>query len=204
MGTTSITLDGVSHAFLEGHWLFRSISFTFRANEVYGLTGPSGSGKSSLLGILAGWISPSEGSIRRSLTGATSWVLQNPHGVPGRTVLDHVTLPLLASGMTRAEADEQGLIELKKFGLATIASRSFSDLSGGEAQRLMLARGLARKPALLLVDEPTAQLDHAMGQTVNRHLRELRSPSTIVVVATHDDQTMASCSAVLDLREFAP
>lgn len=200
-------LEGVGHRFEGADRLFGGLSMTLEPGRVYALTGPSGSGKSTLLSILAGWMSPSEGSVSRDATtrhasGRVSWVFQNPHGVAGRTALDHVALPFLARGLRRAEAEPRARELLGRFMLAGLEGREFRTLSGGEAQRLMLARGIASSPDLLLVDEPTAQLDRKTAESVNDSLVGLRSAGTIVVIATHDPSTRDRCTDRIDLEEF--
>ncbi|WP_206736494.1 ATP-binding cassette domain-containing protein [Agromyces atrinae] len=180
------------------------MDFTFREGAVYALTGPSGSGKSTLLGILAGWIAPTEGSVVTRRDRSATWVFQNPHGVPGRSALDHVALPRLARGAAPDVADEEARHLLDRFALGHVASREFRALSGGEAQRLMLARAIASDPEILLIDEPTAQLDPTTGDTVNAVIGELSRDDTVVIVATHDTRTRDACSAVLDLGRFSP
>jgi lipoprotein-releasing system ATP-binding protein len=197
-----VTLSRVGHRFGCGSWLFRGLTCELLPGKSYALTGPSGSGKSTLLSLLAGWEQPAEGEISRDGGGRIGWVFQNPYGVPRRTARDHVSLPLLAQGLTTDEADLQATDFLVRFGLERVADREFRSLSGGEAQRLMLARGIATKPALLLVDEPTAQLDLTTGEEVNRTLRELVTPETTVVVATHDEHTQNACTDHIDLRNF--
>ena len=88
------------------------------------------------------------------------------------------------------------------FGLDHLAAKQFRDLSGGEAQRLMLARAVASHAGLLLVDEPTAQLDLATAASVNRTLHGLSISGAIVVVATHDPRTRDACTDIIDLRDY--
>jgi lipoprotein-releasing system ATP-binding protein len=198
-----VTLRGLGHRFSsDDPWLFRHLDHELGRGEVHAVTGPSGSGKSTLLGLIAGWGRPAEGSIIREAEGRVSWVFQNPHGVARRTALDHVMLPLLASGATFHDAEREARDLVARFGLRTAAGRPFMALSGGEAQRLMLARGLASQPALLLVDEPTAQLDPHTADSVNRAIAAAASASTIVVVATHDRRTRDACTHHLDLQDF--
>lgn len=83
---------------------------------------------------------------------------------------------------------------LDTFGLRSVAARPFGELSGGEAQRLMLARGLAAAPGLFLVDEPTAQLDRETASAVNAAIGAIAANATIVVVATHDPETRDACT----------
>lgn len=170
--------------------------------NVYGLVGPSGSGKSTLLSILAGWVSSAEGRIDRQNVTQVGWVFQNPHGVPRRTAIDHVALPFLGRGESPDKADHHARQLLERFGLEHVAESRFKSLSGGEAQRLMLARGIAAMPSLLLIDEPTAQLDPQTANTVNEAIAECATANVIVVVATHDPRTRDSCTNVLDLANF--
>lgn len=192
-------LDGVSHRFAERDTLFRPVSLTLRPGTTYALTGPSGAGKSTLLNIIAGWLHPSEGTVTRTAIHTVGWVFQNPHGVPRRSALDHVALPLLADGLRRAEAETRANETLNRFGLSGVADRPFKALSGGEAQRLMLARALAIAPSLLLVDEPTAQLDARTAERVNDALTHVATGGSIVVIATHDEKTRDSCDEQIAL-----
>ncbi|MDO5094552.1 MAG: ATP-binding cassette domain-containing protein [Propionibacteriaceae bacterium] len=197
-----VTLRGVGHRFKQGPWLFRGLETALRPGQIYAVTGPSGSGKSTLLSLLAGWEEPVKGTIVREEITRIGWVFQNPHGAPHRSAADHVAFPLLAAGATLQQADAQALRLLSDFGLKHVAQRPFSSLSGGEAQRLMLARGIAARPHLFLVDEPTAQLDLSTGQEVNRRINRLATESTIVVVATHDERTVQACTSRIDLRDY--
>lgn len=189
-----LALHGVGHRFAGGNQLFSDLTLALEPDRLYALTGPSGAGKSTLLSMLAGWLQPTEGSIEREPGMRVAWVLQSPHGVAGRTALDHVALPFLARGLERRDAETDARALLVRFALADRADRAFGTLSGGEAQRLMLARGIASRPDLLLVDEPTAQLDRRTAEGVNETIGSLRSPATIVVIATHDASTRERCS----------
>lgn len=195
----SVRLRDVGHSFPGAPMLYKGLNYELCQGEVVGLVGPSGSGKSTLLSILAGWMSPTHGSVVRTDIAHTSWVFQNPYGVPGRSALDHVVLPILARGVPRDRAEVRARQIMRSFELDGSADRSFKRLSGGEAQRLMLARAIATESDLLLVDEPTAQLDLATAATVNSVLRGLAQNGAIVVVATHDIGTRAACMRVIDL-----
>lgn len=198
-----VVLDGLGHRFPGQPFLFRGLSATLLPDRVYALVGPSGSGKSTLLSLLAGWSDPTEGRVHRQEVTRVGWVFQNPHGVARRTALDHVVLPLLVQGLPRRRAETDAREMLAGFGLAEVAEREFATLSGGEAQRLMLARGIAARPELFLVDEPTAQLDARTAAQVSRTLGGLARSGTVVVVATHDAQTRAACTDTLDLAALA-
>ncbi|MDR2930213.1 MAG: ATP-binding cassette domain-containing protein [Propionibacteriaceae bacterium] len=200
VGPTVEAID-LGHEFVAGHRLFDHRSFILRTNALYAVTGPSGSGKSTLLSILAGWLTPTLGRVIRRGVDPVRWVFQNPHGVPRRSTLDHVAVGFIAQGYRRAEADRAARDLLERFSLGQAADSPFAALSGGEAQRVMLARGLASNPGLLLVDEPTAQLDRSAADEVNRTLVSLIGSNIIVVVATHDLQTRQACTHVIDLAE---
>lgn len=199
-----VLLRDVGHSFdrTGEDMLFRHLTMTLHPKHVYALTGPSGSGKSTLLSIIAGWVTPVTGTVERIGCGRVCWVLQNPHGVARRSALDHVALPFIARGERRHDAETHAMELLDAFGLTTLARKPFRDLSGGEAQRLMLARGVASHAGLLLVDEPTAQLDLNTAATVNEHLHNLSMSGAIVVVATHDPRTRDACTDLIDLRDW--
>jgi putative ABC transport system ATP-binding protein len=195
--------SGLGHEFPGTARLFNDLDFTFNQGDLVAVTGPSGSGKSTLLSLLAGWETPVAGDVVWEDIKSIGWVFQNPYGLPRRTALDHVVLPLLVKGVGRRAAEGLALEVLDRFGLAALARRKFGALSGGEAQRLMLARAVAKAPSLLLVDEPTAQLDPIAAATVNTVLGQLATAEAIVVVATHDPDTRDACPIQLDLRSHA-
>jgi ABC-type lipoprotein export system ATPase subunit len=197
-----VELARVGHAYVSGTWLFRGLDYTFIPGRSYALRGASGAGKSTLMAILAGWISPTEGEIVERDVVRKSWVFQSPHGTPRRTAVDHVAYPMIAAGRPPEDADADARGLLQRFALGHVAERQFRHLSGGEAQRLMLARATATEPDLLLVDEPTAQLDRATAQVVNGVIANVVSPSTIVVVATHDQGTWEACDVQIELESF--
>lgn len=198
----SVMLEAVGHGWSDGTRLFHGVSWTFEPGSLTALVGPSGSGKSTLLSVIAGMLRPREGHVDRAGAERALWVFQNPHGVARRRALDHVALPLIARGLGRREADVRAMSVLDRFGLADRADALFGELSGGEAQRLMLARGFAAAPDLMLIDEPTAQLDRATASEVNASIAALAASGTVVVVATHDEGTRDACTAVLDLAAF--
>lgn len=198
-----VVAQRLGHGFGPSPLLFSELDFALLPNEVYALIGPSGSGKSTLLSILAGWLEPAEGLVRRDEISSVAWVFQNPLGVAGRTAVDHVALPLLARGHRHDSARGEARELLARVGLADVASSLFKNLSGGEAQRLMLARGLASRPDLLLVDEPTAQLDLVTARAVNESIAAIAGQGSIVVVATHDPATRDACTDVIELSRSA-
>lgn len=190
-----------------GHWfdiaapLFSDLNFRIQAGELVALMGPSGSGKSTLLSVLSGWLHPEEGYVSRSGIAETQWVFQSPHGPAGRTALDVAAFPALARGAARTAANATAQDALELVGLTHRAQAPFRTLSGGEAQRLMLARAVTAKPDLLLVDEPTAQLDPHSADSVVAALARLAAESRIVIIATHDTRVQERCQRTIDLAD---
>lgn len=168
-----VAVEGLAHRFEGTDLLFENLSFVAEPGVTIAICGPSGCGKSTLLSILAGWEQPYAGTVTREDVDRVGWVFQNPYGVAERTALDHVVFPLLAKGMSRREAEPKALEAMELFDLAYAADRRFCDLSGGEAQRLMLARAVCSRPSMLLVDEPTAQLDTRTSHSVSHVLGNL-------------------------------
>ena len=199
-----VVVEGLAHRFPGTDLLFEHLDFVAEPGSTIAVCGPSGCGKSTLLSILAGWEKPYAGTVTREGVNRVGWVFQNPYGVAERTALDHVVFPLLAKGMRRKEAEPKALEAMGLFDLEYAADRRFSDLSGGEAQRLMLARAVCSKPDMLLVDEPTAQLDTRTAHSVSHVLNNLSGQGMIVLVATHDPDTRDACDRVLDLADYAP
>lgn len=199
----SVTLSDVGHAFPGGPFLFRHVSTVARSGCVTGLVGPSGSGKSTLLGIIARWTTPTEGTVTSDRDGRTSWVFQNPYGVARRTVLDHVSQPRLGQHLRRRDADHDARSLLAAFALDHRQNAQFRELSGGEGQRLMLARAVATDPGIILVDEPTAQLDQSSARSVIEVLSSLADAGRVVIIATHDSRVRDTCDEVIDLGAVA-
>lgn len=179
--------------------LFDGLTFDADESDLLAVTGPSGSGKSTFLSILGGWLTPTAGTLEVTGVEHLALVPQNPFGVPGRTALDHVSLPLVARGLTRSAADTAARENLALFNLQRVEDRPYRMLSGGERQRMLLARALASGPDVLLVDEPTAQLDSTSAAEVCDALTSLQHRGVLVFVATHDQRVVDACSRVLDL-----
>lgn len=194
-----IEVRDLGHRFDGAQRLFGGMSFTLEEGSLVAIAGPSGSGKTTLLTLLAGWVAPAEGQIIRRADLRVSWVPQNPVGVAQRTAIDHVALALMLQGKSRSEAMVEALAALLAFGLAKAADRPFGTLSGGEAQRLMLARASLTTAELLLIDEPTAQLDPATAAMVAETLVQLAGAGRAVVIASHDPRVLAACSTTVDL-----
>lgn len=196
-----IIAEDLGHRFPPAPFLWRHLSFHVYAGEVVAVCGRSGCGKSTLLSIIAGWQTPFEGTCLHN-GSRVNWVFQNPYRAAYRTALDIASYPLLCLGMNRSEAEREAHRTLDMFALAEREHNLFSELSGGEAQRLMLARAINARPDVLLVDEPTAQLDNSTSQLVNASLSHLACNGAAVLVATHDPQTRQACDRVINLNSY--
>ncbi len=173
----------------------RDVSCMLGAGMRVALTGPSGSGKSTLLHLLAGLDTPTSGTIEWpglggnpfGRPGAVGMVFQGPSLLPPLDVTENVALPLLLAHATASEARERAMVALREVGLDGIGSRLPEELSGGQAQRVAVARALAIEPKLILADEPTGQLDSAHAkQVVDLLLSAATRLGAALVLATHD------------------
>ena len=178
----------------EGAEVLRDVSCAVAPGDRVALVGPSGSGKSTLLHLFAGLAEPSRGRIawpalgpREGLMpGKLQVVFQAPSLYPPLDVRDNVALPLLLSDR-REGAKERADTLLARFGLADLAARLPDELSGGQAQRVAMARALSIAPALVLADEPTGQLDSATAQGFLDTVLAIAAESdAALVIATHD------------------
>jgi ABC-type lipoprotein export system ATPase subunit len=167
------------------------------AGDHIAIVGPSGSGKSTLLHLLAGLDMPTTGSVTwpalggRSLLrpGPVAVVFQAPSLLPPLDVIENVALPLLLAGVDRRTAEEAAHHALTRLGLDALAARLPEELSGGQAQRVAVARALAGAPRLILADEPTGQLDHVAGTEVIDVLLEVAMlTGAALLISTHDPQ----------------
>jgi ABC-type lipoprotein export system ATPase subunit len=159
------------------------------------IIGPSGSGKSTLLHILAALDEPTSGAVRWPALGdkrtlrpsKVSFVFQSESLVAPLTILENIETPRLLAGADAAEARRDALAMLEALDLTALADKLPEEISGGQAQRVAVARSLVSKPELILADEPTGQLDHATAahllDLIERHLQ---GTGAALVIATHD------------------
>jgi putative ABC transport system ATP-binding protein len=159
------------------------------------LTGPSGSGKSTLVHLLAGLDTPTSGTLAwpgldgspAGRPGLVSVVFQGPSLLPPLDVTENVALPLLLAGCRERQARERATAALHDVGLDELAARLPEELSGGQAQRVAVARALAARPRVILADEPTGQLDSAHAAQVAGLLLDAAARlNAALVLATHD------------------
>jgi ABC-type lipoprotein export system ATPase subunit len=173
----------------------RGVSCTLRPGMLVALTGPSGSGKSTLLHLLAGLDTPTDGTISwpglngdpAGRPGLLGLVFQGPSLLPPLDVTENIALPLLLDGCTEAQARKRAAAALHEIGLDDLAERLPEELSGGQAQRIAVARALAARPAVILADEPTGQLDSAHAAQVTGLLLDAAARAgAALVLSTHD------------------
>ncbi len=182
-----------------GPWILDNACFRIERGESVAVMGPSGSGKTTLIQIVGGLLSPRSGWVRCSEdeppepTLRTSWIFQASNAFGRRSVRDNVRLGLFdrrIRGHTGLERVDE-LVD--RVGLSRMADRKAGSLSGGELQRIGIARALVGGASLVLADEPTGQLDHATTMTIAETLVEARTPGSILLVATHDSEVADMC-----------
>ncbi len=215
-----LDIRGLKRSFTQGDvtiHVLRGIDLAIQPGEIVALLGPSGSGKSTLLqavGLLEGGF---EGSIRIAGTEASAldtdgrtllrrdalgFVYQFHHLLPDFDARENVMLPQMIRGAQRAEAIERANSLLSTLGLDQRLDHRPAKLSGGEQQRVAVARALANKPPLVLADEPTGNLDEATAETVlAEFLGLVRGEGSAALVATHNERLAAKMDRVVRLHD---
>ena len=193
--------------------ILSDVELDVKAGEILAITGASGSGKSTLLGLLAGLDQPSSGEIillgeqlskldedarARLRAGRVGFVFQSFQLLPALTALENILLPLELAG--RSDARERAAHWLDRIGLSARAAHTPRQLSGGEQQRIAIARAFATDPQILFADEPTGNLDADTGARIIELLFELNaSAHTTLILVTHDDALASRCQRRLHL-----
>jgi len=213
--SAEVVLSGVRKSFEDGSvQALRDVSFTVEAGTLVALTGASGSGKSTILNLVAALDTPDAGSI--TVAGRRVDELDDPAGyraetigfvfqahnlLPTLTASENVQIPMFGR-RPRAERAERARLLLEQVGLESRAHARPAVLSGGERQRVAIARALANEPLLLLADEPTGALDSATGKQVLDLLDQARrSRGTTILLVTNDDEVAARAQRTLRLRD---
>ena len=195
----------------------QQVDLELTEGEFIGLVGPSGSGKTTLLNIIGGLDSATEGSvsvlghsmdntshndraeIRRKNMG---FIFQSYNLLPVYTVYENVELPLILNNMKKTEREKKVTQAIEWVGLTDKINSKPADMSGGECQRTAIARAIVHEPALLLADEPTANLDAENSHNIMKILSKLNSEiSTSFVFATHDEKIMDYLRRIIHLED---
>ena len=195
--------------------VLRGVSLLVGAGERLAILGPSGSGKSSLMAVLAGLEQASSGKVMvagadfsaldedglaRARRGRIGIVLQAFHLIPTMTAIENVAVPLELAGI--ADAETKARAELQAVGLGHRLDHYPTQLSGGEQQRVGLARAIAARPALIFADEPTGNLDEATGEAVVALLFDrLAETGATLILITHDAALADKCDRVIEMKD---
>ena len=196
-----ITFSSATKRYPNGHEAVKSVSFTINKGEMVAITGHSGAGKSTLLKLVAGIEFASAGNVLvndqnlAQLKEAGISVLRQNLGLVfqdhkllfDRSVFDNVALPLEIAGFTRTEAGKRIRAALDKVGLLTREKANPVALSGGEQQRLCIARAIVNRPSILIADEPTGNLDQEYSATIMDLFRSFNQVGVTVLLSTHDE-----------------
>lgn len=217
-----IQIEGLSKRYGEGSAAveaLRDVNMRVAPGEVVGLIGPSGSGKSTLLKCLGAVIEPTHGrmtiggeriydqgwktadlrALRRDRIG---FIFQAPYLIPFLDVTDNVALLPMLAGMPNREARARAMALLQALDVAHRAKAQPSELSGGEQQRVSIARALANRPPVILADEPTAPLDSERALAVMRILNQMAMQyQTAIIVVTHDEKIIPSFKRLYNIRD---
>ncbi len=190
--------------------VLKKITYTFKQGRVYSLMGPSGSGKSTLLNILSLIDKPSFGSLRienkdvnfnnlsnndKIRARKIGIIYQQNNLLPDFTALENVYLAKLSINDNKKEAVYKAKYVIKKMGLISRINHYPSELSGGEMQRIAIARALINEPQIILADEPTGSLDHSTAKEVFDVFYKLKNSNRLIIYATHNRffANMADC-----------
>ena len=193
------------------------LSLQINTGEFVFLVGPSGSGKSTFFNMVGGLDKPSEGKVYIDEVDVAQldayelawlrcrkigYIFQSFNLIPVMTALENVTLPMVFAGLTSDEARDKGMELLKKVGLGERYSHKPYELSGGQQQRVAVARALANDPAVVLADEPTANLDLRTGTEIIELLREMNKDSGVTIIsATHDHKMLSVSDRVVWVKD---
>ena len=217
-----IQIEGLSKRYGEGSTAvdaLKDVNMSVAPGEVVGLIGPSGSGKTTLLKCLGAVIEPTRGrmtlggeviydqqwkisDLRELRRDRIGFIFQAPYLIPFLDTTDNVALLPMLAGRPNGEARARALELLQALDVAHRAKAQPSELSGGEQQRVSIARALANKPPVILADEPTAPLDSERALSVVRILNQMAAQyQTAIIVVTHDEKIIPTFKRIYHIRD---
>ncbi len=209
-----IQFQNVSKQYSPDAMALRDVTLTVDKGELVFLAGPSGAGKSTLLKMIAAMERPSSGQVlvngqdigkisragipflRRNL----GLIFQQQRLLNDRDILANVMLPLLVTGGARGPAEQRARAALDKVGLLERAASLPQALSGGEQQRVSIARAIVNRPQIILADEPTANLDRASANQVLAALQAFHGAGVTCIISSHDEQMLDAAARVIHLQ----
>jgi putative ABC transport system ATP-binding protein len=216
----AISVRNICRDFEAGGQMLRvlyNVDADIRTGELTYLVGESGSGKTTLISIIAGILYPTEGQVSvfgtdiyalsdndlvRFRLAHIGFIFQQYNLIPSLTAAENASVPLVAAGMSRAEAIERSMVILEKLNMTAQAEKRPNQLSGGQQQRVAIARALVHEPRLIVCDEPTAALDAKSGRRVMDLLREVAlSPDRSVIIVTHDNRIFDLADRILTMED---
>ena len=214
-----LTVQNLTKTFKSGdHSLtvLNNVSFQIERGLTCAIVGPSGSGKTTLLGLCAGLDKPTSGNVNlngqqisaysesqlsRIRNEQIGFVFQSLQLIPTLTALENVMVPIELRGVAYHEVEERALNLLSSVGLGERTHHYPNQLSGGEQQRVGIARAFIHRPAVLFADEPTGNLDGETGAQIEHLLFELnRDQGTTLIIVTHDRELASKCDRVIELK----
>jgi putative ABC transport system ATP-binding protein len=211
-----ISLTAVTKVYPGGVTALAGVTLGVERGELVAIVGPSGSGKSTMLNLLGTLDRPTSGSVRvdgHDVAGLSDaklsalrarrigFVFQRFHLAGGVSALNNVADGLLYTGLRARERRRRAAVALERVGLGHRVTHRPHELSGGECQRVAVARAVAGDPPLVLADEPTGALDSASGAGVMELLRDLHAAGTTIVIITHDRDIAASLPRQVHMRD---
>ena len=192
-----IKIENLSYTYGDGTQALKDLSVSFPEEHIFAIMGLSGSGKTTLLNCIAGFLEAQKGEIfwddiklsdmsEKRLRNMLGVVFQRLNLFPHMTILENMTLaPCRLQGYSRRDAEREAMDMLKRLEIIELADNYPAQVSGGQAQRVAIARGLMLKPKVMLLDEPTSALDVKITEEFARWLRELKADTSFIIV-THD------------------
>ncbi len=210
-----IEFQHVSKVYAGEVYALRDVSFTIGDGELVFLAGPSGAGKSTLLKMIAGMEKPSSGAVMMNgqdisklksgslpyLRRKLGLILQGQGLLLDRDVLSNVMLPMIVVGESTTDAQTRASAALERLNMLDKAHSSPLALSGGEQQRVMIARAIVNRPQIILADEPTAYLDRENAMIVIEALRAFQRSGVTCIISSHDEQFLDQANRVIYLNK---